>query len=184
MNSLGDRMKNNYENRYRIKLSRRIPVIIRLDMRCAHSLKLKKPFDEDFAKAMQFVVEGLYKEVQNCKLIYSQSDEISLLLFDNESCLTSTWFDNNLQKIDSICASLASVRFLKYCIRNSLDYINFVYKKDVGEVTGGVVTSVDEKVFCTVRDVYLDNTSWDVTENAVSGFQQSGEYTQPCLIVV
>lgn len=128
--NLGDRMKG-YEDITRYYLINKLPVIIRLDGRAFHSLKLKKPFDIDFASAMQFIAEGLYKEVQNCRMIYSQSDEISLLLFDNTSYLTSTWFENNLQKIDTICSSLASVRFLKYCVTNSLDYITAINKKDI-----------------------------------------------------
>lgn len=58
----------------------------------------------------------------------------------------------------------------------------YVYKKDVGTVTGGVVTAVNEEVLAVLRDVYLDNTSWDITENAVSSFSQSGEYTQPIIL--
>lgn len=57
-----------------------------------------------------------------------------------------------------------------------------VYKKDVKTITDGVVTQSKNEVFATLRDVYLDNTSFDITENAVSGFQQSGEYTTPILL--
>lgn len=57
-----------------------------------------------------------------------------------------------------------------------------VYKKDVKTVSNGVVTESVEEVLCTIRDVYLDNTSWDISENQVSGFNQSGEYTTPVLL--
>lgn len=57
-----------------------------------------------------------------------------------------------------------------------------IYKKDVKVITDGVVTQSKNEVFATLRDVYLDNTSFDITENAVSGFQQSGEYTTPILL--
>lgn len=59
-----------------------------------------------------------------------------------------------------------------------------VYKKDVKTVSGGVVTESKGTVLCTVRDVYLDNTSWDITENQVSGLNQSGEYTTPVLLSI
>lgn len=35
--TLGDRMKNNYENISRYYLTRRMPVIIRLDMKAGHT---------------------------------------------------------------------------------------------------------------------------------------------------
>jgi len=53
-NELGTRMKENYENSYRIKLTRRTPVIIRLDGKAFHTLtrKCDKPFDEFLYDAM------------------------------------------------------------------------------------------------------------------------------------
>lgn len=57
-----------------------------------------------------------------------------------------------------------------------------VYKKDVQTITNGVVTETKNSVLCTLRDVYLDNTSWDVSEQQISMFNQSGEYTTPVLL--
>ena len=47
MQALGDRMKNNYENRSRYYLTRRTPVILRLDGKAFHTLTkgCDKPFD-------------------------------------------------------------------------------------------------------------------------------------------
>jgi hypothetical protein len=59
-----------------------------------------------------------------------------------------------------------------------------VYKKDVVTVSGGVVTKTKGTVFCTVNDVYLDSTSWDITENQISMFNQSGEYTSPVILAI
>ena len=39
--SIGNRMKENYENRYRIKLTRRVPVILRLDGKAFHTFVKK-----------------------------------------------------------------------------------------------------------------------------------------------
>ena len=113
MNSLSNRMKNNYENIFRYKLVRRLPVIIRLDGRCFHSLtrNLSKPFDEFFETCMVKTVIKLCKEIQNTKLAYIQSDEISLLLVDYTSINTDQWFGGNIQKITSISSAIASVEF-------------------------------------------------------------------------
>lgn len=57
-----------------------------------------------------------------------------------------------------------------------------VYKKDVLSVVGGVVVATKNDVLCTIQDIYLDNTSWDLQENQISSFNQSGEYTVPVIL--
>lgn len=59
-----------------------------------------------------------------------------------------------------------------------------VYKKDIQTVTNGVVTQTKNDVFCTIRNITLDSTSWDVSEQQISGFQQSGEYTTPVILSI
>jgi len=60
-----------------------------------------------------------------------------------------------------------------------------VYKKDILTVSDkNVVTATKGTVFCTIKDIYLDNTSWDVTENQISAFNQSGEYTTPVILPI
>ena len=77
--ALGDRMKNNYENRYRFYLTRRTPVIIRIDGNAFHTFTkgLEKPFDADFMWAMQQTCLNLCKNIQGCVGGYVQSDDIS-----------------------------------------------------------------------------------------------------------
>lgn len=55
-----------------------------------------------------------------CKLAYTQSDEISLLLVDYEKLEAQAWFDNNLQKMCSVSASMATLAFNKF-FRNNID---------------------------------------------------------------
>lgn len=114
--SLGDRMKRNYEDVYRFKLTRRVPVIIRLDGKAFHTLTrgLDKPFDEGFQNIMVETMRKLCEQVQGVKCAYTQSDEISLLLMDFDRLDTEAWFGYNLQKIVSISASIASVAFSMY----------------------------------------------------------------------
>ena len=111
--SLGNRMKDNYENAYRIKLTKRTPVIIRLDGKAFHSLTkdCEKPFDVHFNRSMFKTMEFLCQEIQGVKCAYTQSDEISLLLTDFDNLETQPWFDYNLQKIVSISSSIATYGF-------------------------------------------------------------------------
>ena len=121
--ALGDRMKNYYEDRYRIYLTRRMPVIIRVDGNAFHTFTkgLNKPFDYDFMKIMQETTFDLCKNIQGCVGGYVQSDEISLLLVDYNTITTDAWFDYNLQKITSIAASRATMIFNGQ-VRNLVDH--------------------------------------------------------------
>lgn len=118
IDNLGDRMKG-YESVTKNSLMRRTPAIIRLDGRAFHTFVeragFNRPFDQHFSKIMQHVCHYLFREVQTSVFVYSQSDEISILLKDYTELETEPWFSGNIQKIVSISASLATVSFNHYC---------------------------------------------------------------------
>ena len=118
--TIGNRMKNNYENITRYYLTRRIPVIIRIDGKAFHTFTrgFKKPFDDIFVKTMQETMKYLCENIQGCVLGYTQSDEISLVLTDYAELTTDAWFGNNLQKMCSVSASMATMAFTKYFVKN------------------------------------------------------------------
>lgn len=103
--SLGDRIKG-YENVERRYLTRRTPVIIRVDGRAFHTFTAtaKKPFDPDLIFCMRTAATHTAKEL-GAKVAYIQSDEASFLLTDFDRLETQALFDNNLQKLVSISAS-------------------------------------------------------------------------------
>lgn len=112
MSNLGERMKG-YENVSRIYLTKRSPVIIRIDGRAFHTFTkgFKRPFDKNFSDIMVQTAKFLCENISGCKLAYVQSDEISLLLTDYDALQTQPWFENNLQKLVSVSASLATLIF-------------------------------------------------------------------------
>lgn len=112
--SLGERMKR-YENVSRICLTKKMPVIIRIDGKAFHSFTrgFVRPFDDVLIKAMQGTAKFLCENIMGCKLAYTQSDEISLLLVDYERNESQPWFENNLQKLCSVSASMATMAFNK-----------------------------------------------------------------------
>ena len=124
--SLGNRMKN-YEGVSKTYLVRRMPVIIRLDGKAFHTFTkgFDKPFDNLFMSTMQETCKALCKEVQGCKIAYTQSDEISLLITDYDALNTSAWFDDQIQKMVSVSASIATLAFNKtfyeLCMQLSVD---------------------------------------------------------------
>lgn len=113
--SLGDRMKG-YENEYRLYLERKIPVIIRIDGKAFHTFTkgMRKPFDKILINSMQETMKVLCENIQGCVFGYTQSDEITLVLTDYEKDTTDAWFGNNIQKMASVSASIATVNFNKY----------------------------------------------------------------------
>lgn len=115
--SLGDRIKFNYEDRAKTYLTRRTPVIIRLDGRAFHTFTrgCQKPYDDTIMESMIFTSDYLVKNIQGAKISYTQSDEISILVTDYDELDSNAWFDNGVQKICSNSASMASVNFtLRY----------------------------------------------------------------------
>lgn len=110
---LGDRMKEQYENRTRIYLPRRTYTLIRLDGNAFHTYTkgLKRPFDKALSDAMDQTTIYLCENIQGCKLGYVQSDEITLLLTDFDDIVTNAWFDNELRKICSLSAAKATAKF-------------------------------------------------------------------------
>lgn len=114
MGSLATRMKN-YEDVSRIYLTKRCPAIIRIDGKTFHNFTkgFRRPFDPLFMETMLQTAKFLCENITGCKLAYTQSDEISLLLTDYDATDTQPWFDNNLQKLVSISASMATLAFNK-----------------------------------------------------------------------
>lgn len=111
--SLGDRMKAQYEVRSQTYLPRRTYAIIRLDGKAFHTYTrgLQRPFDEGFMRDMDETAIALMAHVQGAKVAYVQSDEISIVLTDFDQVTTDAWFDGNVQKIVSISASIATANF-------------------------------------------------------------------------
>lgn len=116
MKSLGDRMKEYYENRSKTYLTRRTPIIIRLDGKAFHTFTrgMKKPFDQVLIQTMNETAKYLCENIQGCKLAYVQSDEITLLITDYDTLSTDAWFDYNVQKMCSISSSMATLAFNKF----------------------------------------------------------------------
>lgn len=114
MGSLGDRMKQ-YELVSKMSLIRRMPVVIRLDGCHFHTFTkgFEKPFDAVTINSMIKTMIFLCKNIQGCVFGYTQSDEISLILVDYKKLNSSAWYDNEVQKMCSVAASLCTLRFKK-----------------------------------------------------------------------
>lgn len=121
---LANRMKE-YEKAGQRYLTRRMPVLLRLDGCHFHSYakKFKRPFDEVLIKTMQETTKYLCENIQGATLGYCQSDEITILLVDYKNLNSSAWFDNRQNKIESVAASMCTMAFNKFFRKNAEDYI-------------------------------------------------------------
>lgn len=188
--SLGNRMKNNYENISRYYLTRRTPVIIRLDGHSFHTFTMgfKKPFDDILVKSMQDTMKYLCENIQGCALGYTQSDEISLVLTDYTELTTDAWFGNNLQKMCSVSASMATLAFNKAFEDNIAKYIDSCfdacigYTDDVTKYTK-ILTNArnkgavfDSRVFTIPKEEVCNYMIWrqqDATRNSIQSVGQA-----------
>lgn len=185
--TLGDRMKNNYENISRYYLTRRMPVIVRLDGRAFHTFTrcFKKPFDDILVKTMQETMKYLCENIQGCVLGYTQSDEISLVLVDYAELTIDAWFGNNLQKMCSVSASMATMAFNKFFYDNMpADEENYgTYYKALEK--GAMF---DSRVFTIPKEEVCNYMLWrqqDATRNSIqsvgqANFSQKELYGKSC----
>lgn len=176
--TLGERMKE-YEMQSRTKLLRRTPVIIRLDGKAFHTFTrgLDKPFDKEFVKIMQKTMLKLCENIQGCVLGYTQSDEITLVLVDYTNIDTCAWFDNQVQKIVSVSASMATLYFNEL-VDETFDKVlekNKVYKVRVWENKLFRAT-FDSRAFNLPKEEVCNCLIWrqqDATRNSILSLAQS-----------
>lgn len=176
--SLGDRMKEFYENRSKLYLPRRVPVIIRLDGKAFHTFTkgLKKPYDEIFHNTMNATMQYLCENIQGCKLGYTQSDEITLLLTDYDTITTDAWFGYGVQKVCSVAASMATLAFnknLRKYFEEALSELNCPIDADEYMSTLSKkldCAMFDARCFCIPKEEVTNCFIWrqqDATRNAI-----------------
>ena len=164
--SLGNRMKA-YEEVNLHHLTRRMPLVIRVDGKAFHTFTRKngfeKPFDKNFMTAMLVGVgRELIGEIQGSKLAYVQSDEISVLATDYENLDTQAWFEKNLQKMVSVSASVATACFNVYW--------------DVNRIPISEYGLFDSRAFVLPKEEVCNYFIWrqkDAVRNSIQGLGQA-----------
>lgn len=112
ISQLESRMKE-YESASKMYLTRRVPVIVRVDGRAFHTFckGMNRPFDYTLTEVMERVGCYMLENMQGCVFGYRQSDEISFLLLDYKNLNSDAWFKYNIQKVASSAAALATMKF-------------------------------------------------------------------------
>lgn len=176
---LGDRMKSYYEDRTRISLPRRTNTIIRIDGKAFHTYTrgLIRPFDKDLIDDMNATTKFLCENIQNAKMGYVQSDEISIVLTDYDKLTTDAWFDGNIQKMVSIAASLATSKFNQLRIFRFIQENSTHYFDDFNNFVKMKLAQFDARVFTIPNEEEVINyfiwRQQDASRNSISAVAQS-----------
>jgi len=88
-----------------------LPIIVRIDGKSFHTYTrgFDRPYDKWMSAAMWATTKFLVE--QTCARIgFTQSDEITLILYSDDP-KSQVFFDGKVQKIVSVSAAMASVRF-------------------------------------------------------------------------
>ena len=178
--SLGDRMKR-YEAASKTTLVQRMPVILRLDGCHFHTFTkgFAKPFDDILIKTMQMTMKYLCESIQGCVFGYTQSDEITLVLIDYRKINSSAWFDNEVQKICSVAASMCSMAFNRYFAYNvnedgGIGIEDDVWKTYMNAIRKGAY--FDCRAFNVPKEDVCNCILWrqqDATRNSIQALAQA-----------
>lgn len=175
--SLGDRMKG-YEDSYRLKLPKRTYVMLRIDGKAFHTYTkgLQRPFDDGLIDDMNETAAYLCKNIMNAKFAYVQSDEISILLTDTDSIETQAWFDNNIQKMVSVAASMATAKFNQLRLIRKISESGFDWS-EIELENYVTLAEFDARIWILPSRVevinYLIWRQQDATRNSISSVAQS-----------
>lgn len=165
MQSLGDRIKQ-YEGAYDQRIINRLPVVIRCDgkgfSKWTKRIKAEKPFDESLSIVMGAALKGAASAIEGCLFGYTQSDEMTLVLRNDQSLESTPWFGNRLQKMCSVVSSMVTAHFNQAALRTFDDW---------GE-TGPPLAYFDTRVFAVPYiDEAINCLYWrqnDAVKNSIS----------------
>lgn len=110
--TLKDRV-NSYQECYSQKIMPRLPVVISLVGRSFDRVtsKLTKPYALDLTNVMCATAIKLCHEVEGTVFAYVFYDDITLVVRNDQTNDTKPWFQNDIQSIVSVSASIATLEF-------------------------------------------------------------------------
>ena len=131
---------------------------------------------------MKFLCEN----IQGCVLGYTQSDEITIVLVDYKNLDSQSWFDNEVQKICSIAASMATMAFNKFFYHVIAKQSKRLYTEYLEEQDSTYIENLeramnkgamfDARCFNIPKEGVTNNIYWrqlDATRNSIQMVGQS-----------
>lgn len=114
--NLGDRCKK-YESISEHYFIPKTPIIIRCDGKSFHTKTkewgCQRPFDQTLITCMFESAKQVAKQIQGCRALYAQSDEVTFVLTDDHTLESQQWFGGRQNKIESVTAAMMTAYFNK-----------------------------------------------------------------------
>ncbi len=122
--SLRDRIIS-YQQVSNFTLTSKLPIVITLNGRSFRKITslIAKPYSEKFIEVMGKVLIKLASDIEGAIFLYSFNDEIHIVIKNDQNIDSENWYNNNIQKMVSASASLASITFLKCAQELKMDII-------------------------------------------------------------
>lgn len=122
-NKLNERI-NSYQELTDFKLLNRLPIVICVNGRNFAKLTslLDKPYCSKLADGMFVTMLKLCTEVDGTIFAYQYNDEIVMIVRNDQTLETESWYDNRIQKICSVTSSIATLQFRNYLESTELTY--------------------------------------------------------------
>lgn len=113
----------NYEELHNYKMMPRLPVIIHINGRSFNKVTslLEKPYCDKFSNCLASSALQLCLEIEGAIIAYQYNDEIVIVVRNDQTNETIPWYDNKIQKIVSICASITTMHFNNLAMANDLN---------------------------------------------------------------
>ncbi len=104
---------NDYREVSSSKLMRKLPIVINLNGRSFRRITqgIEKPYSTDFSNVMCATAIKLCHEISGAVFAYIFNDDITIVARNDQSVETQAWFQNDIQKIVSVSASIATLEF-------------------------------------------------------------------------
>jgi tRNA(His) 5'-end guanylyltransferase len=116
---LGDRCKQFEQAEAGRRAMRGLPLLARLDGRAFHTFTrdMRRPYEPAMSRAMIETTRFLVGDA-TARVGYTQSDEITLAWYEPSQSVTEYAFDGRYQKLASVLAGMASVKFSQLIARD------------------------------------------------------------------
>jgi tRNA(His) guanylyltransferase len=110
-----------YEEDYNFRITRRIPVVIRLNLRLFPKVtrRIQRPYCTRMIELMSHTLLDMAKQIDGAIFGYYHDDELIFILKNNQTNDTDPWFGNRVQKISSASAATATYLFNRYHLEMS-----------------------------------------------------------------
>lgn len=121
---LKDRMES-YSDITDYKLLSKLPIVITINGRSFSKITalLEKPFHEKLTECFCSTLIRLVQEIDGAVFGYTFNDEMIIVARNDQNVETLPWYDNSVQKIASVSASLATLQFNSYAATHDLNLL-------------------------------------------------------------